>query len=207
MTIYHKVISLGPNCQTAFQIRQLIEQEEAYPFDWVIASPSAVVKAVETKFQKFVNPDGLVLRSSGAPESHPYVYDKVSDIEFHHDFENSENFMNSVEHVKSKYKFLTSRMLRQLQAREPILFVHHTGQWQDAMEFAQAISANFPQLPFDVLDVAISKSKVKARHGNVIRMSIDGSGETWQDRTPQWAEVFDDILADSFLGPMRRKAL
>ena len=195
---FDKVISLGPACETAWQIRQIVDQPEAYVFDWVIASASSVAKAISTDFSAIVHSGQLSLKNVDSGD-HPYVLDAATGIEYHHDFRNDADFIATLPNVQQKYNFLKDRMRRLLASDKTILFVHHKGTPDDARILEAAIFERFPTLNFNLLELGIGgKEEPPRREGRLILARIEGRGSSWQDRMPEWENVIEAILADSF---------
>jgi hypothetical protein len=203
MNIFNKVVSLGPDCQTAYQIRQVINQEEAYLFDWVIAPASVVSRAFENLFSEIIASSGLMLKEAQADRN--FIYDSKSGIEYHHDFRNDHNFLESFDEVKSKYEFIKSRMIALLRSDAAVLFVHHEGTDEEVLSLEKAISTAFPTLSFKILEVKCNPDLQRVEQGRVVTVGISGDGESWQERTNQWASVLDDILCDSYGKYIQRK--
>lgn len=194
---FNKVISLGPSCETAYQIRQIVEQEEAYVFDWMIASTPSVVRALSNQFGELVRADGLSLRTQSGT-GHGYVADSITGMEFHHDFRNDETFLETLEDVQAKYAYLSSRMLALMRSDSAVLFVHAQGSQDEARLLDSVIAEHYPTLSYRLLELAIGSMTSFERDGRLIFANISGDGTTWQERTPQWAIVFDQLIADSY---------
>lgn len=194
---FQKVISLGPSCETAWQIRQVVDQPEAYVFDWVIAPASSVAQAIRTDYAKIVEPDRLVFKSDAGLD-HPYVLDTATNIEYHHDFRNEPDFMETYENVKGKYDYLIDRMRKTLD-RSAVLFVHVADDRAEAETLRDAIVDRYPELSFKILSVEIKGRELDlVEEGDIIRANIPGRGTTWQDRAGEWASIIKAALGNSF---------
>ncbi len=194
---FSKVISLGPSCETAYQIRQIVEQEEAYVFDWVIASARSVAQAVGSDFSGFIHPEALSLEGLTNAD-HPYILDRVSGIEFHHDFANDHDFINGLADVQAKFNYLINRMRSTLSSDIAVLFIHHLGSDVDAVHLRDAIVARFPKLKFRLLELTIGSATDLSFDDEIVFGNIPGYGTTWQERTVQWEAVLDKLLRNSY---------
>jgi len=192
---FHKVISLGPACETTYYIRRLIEQDEAYVFDWVIAPPMQVAKAIENDFSDFIQREGLEYRS-GEAIGHPYINDSVLGIEFHHDFRNDADFMDTYEDVAKKYAFLIERFREVCTCGKPILFVQQHATETQARALDAAINARFPDLTYRLLVLDIAPEW--PGEGRVRVAAINYEGDTWDKRFPVWRDFLGDLLKTSF---------
>ena len=52
-------ISLGPACQTAFNLRRFTGIRRAFPFDWWITPLHAAAAAIESRFELAIEPGNL----------------------------------------------------------------------------------------------------------------------------------------------------
>jgi hypothetical protein len=192
---FHKVISLGPACETTYYIRRLIDQDEAYVFDWVIAPPMQVAKAIQSDFSDFIMRDGLEY-CSGEAIGHPYINDSILGIEFHHDFRNDADFMDSYESVAKKYAFLIERFREVCTCGKSILFVQQHATETEARALDAAITARFPNLTYRLLVLDIAPQW--PGDGRVRAVAINYEGSTWDERFPVWRDFLRDLLSESF---------
>lgn len=122
---FDKVVSLGNTCQTAYQIRRLLpQQQEAYFFDWLISPHAALIATLKEGFSGFQKQKNLVLLST---LSNPIILDELYGFEFHHDF-HSTNWRLSLNDVNQKYMALAERWRRLMTSGANILFIR-----QDAL--------------------------------------------------------------------------
>lgn len=201
---FDKVMSLGPSCETAWQIRQIVDQPEAYVFDWVIAAPASVARAISNDFSEIVQAGQLSLRNLDNGD-HPYVLDAATGIEYHHDFRNDTDFLATLPDVQSKYNFLIDRMRSVLSSNTQVLFVHQLGTLDDAKLLETAIAGRFVNLRFKLLEISFGGPPAPPiEEGRLILANIDGAGSTWQERAPAWKRLLEDLLLDSLGRTLRR---
>lgn len=74
-------ISLGPNCQTAFQLRRITGNEHAFPFDWWVTPLHSVARIVEAEFRLEIEPGNLVPTPDGRA-----ILNRAFDVLHFHDF-------------------------------------------------------------------------------------------------------------------------
>jgi Putative papain-like cysteine peptidase (DUF1796) len=74
-------ISLGPACQTAFNLRRFTGISRAFPFDWWVTPLHAVVAVIESRFELAIEPGNLEI----TPDRHS-VLNKAFELLHHHDF-------------------------------------------------------------------------------------------------------------------------
>lgn len=106
------VISLGANCQAAYQIRRVLGVEVAYVFDWLVISPSAAAEAIRADFRVPLGADRLELR-------HDHILDRPTGTRFVHDFPIDPGFLDHLPRVRDKYEFLGARTAEAAQ-RDPL---------------------------------------------------------------------------------------
>lgn len=200
---FNKVISLGPSCETTYHIRSIVDQEEAYVFDWVIAQPLNVARAISNDFSDFIKPDGLTF-NPGIEAGHPYIVDELLGIEFHHDFRNDQQFMETFPDVREKYSFLINRFRNVCLEDKPVLFVQQHATEQEAKAIEAALDKRFPTLEYRLLIVSFSQGWSGA--SKVIPVAIEYASGSWDARYPAWNRLLSDVLDRSFeSGSLRRK--
>ena len=116
---YANFISLGYFCGIAQDLEQLGLRKTSSPFDWAITSFRGVVKALETRFQGFMEYDNLVqnirLREC-------YMDDEYG-IVFYHDFSKYMALDTQYDEVRKKYRRRIARFLKQI--KKPTLFFRY----------------------------------------------------------------------------------
>ena len=195
MKRYSKLVSLGPSCETAYQIRQIVQQEEAYVFDWIIAPATSIARAIATDFTEIVYAPSLYLACRG---NERFIADTLTNIEYHHDFVNNDSFLESIASVQDKYDYLISRTRALLDSNASVLFLHQNGTSQEAYHLEAVLSKKHPNLDFDILAIKCGDKSQCTQKGRILFADILGDGSNWQQRTPQWSALLDSLLADSY---------
>lgn len=113
---FHKVLSLGMACDTAFQIRRNFAQTEAYPFDWWITPYDGLRELIAGDFAGLLSEENL-------ERSGQYVVDHRFGLAMMHDFENLERFRDTLDAVRAKYRRRISRWLALFTNPVSVLFV------------------------------------------------------------------------------------
>lgn len=140
--MFAKVISIGATCQTARQIRNLLEQREAYYFDWLISPLPAVMKSIENGFTGILQPENL----SYSDHRKIRLIDSINGLQYQHDFPVDEknddpalremilpDFVDHAHLAREKYIRRALRTLDVLSSGVHILLVRYV---QDASELA-----------------------------------------------------------------------
>ncbi len=118
------VISLGTNCEAAFNIRNTFETERAYPFDWWITPIQSVPAILRDRFQLEVAAHNLV--HPGTPTS---ILNRKYGLLHHHDFGHlsadvgDESWKALIPAVADKYRALGERFFFDVARARDVLFV------------------------------------------------------------------------------------
>lgn len=123
------IISLGPNCRNAWNLRHHFGLERAYPFDWWITPSRSALAMLEPSFRFHVTLDDLHISN----RLHNTVYNSRLNVLHHHDFrrisrgpwKGSIRMIDStqVEQLNEKYAFLFRRMQAHIKASSRPVFV------------------------------------------------------------------------------------
>ena len=132
-----KIINLGGvgGCVITQAIQQFILDQERYPYDWLLANHSFVIRTLLD--------NGVFFDLDDEAEFHHNNFEfsiKERDGMIVHDFHSYEHYMNDRHVVKEMYKRRFDRLNFALASNEPILFVrmsNHTpmcDNWKDRFE-------------------------------------------------------------------------
>ena len=120
---FDKVISIGASCQIAHQVRRLWpQQQEAYPFDWIVTPYKALLKTLGDNFAGFVCGDYLELKTNSEGKI-THIENTKSGVQFYHDFPCSVDFISHLVTVKKKYDFLIGRWREMIASGSNVLFI------------------------------------------------------------------------------------
>jgi len=118
------VISLGTNCEIAFNIRNTFGTERAYPFDWWITPIQSVAAIVRDGFALEVNPNNLF--HAGVM---PSIVNRKYGLLHHHDFGRlspdaaDESWKAMIPAVADKYRALGERFFYDVARAGTVLFI------------------------------------------------------------------------------------
>jgi hypothetical protein len=132
-----KIINLGGvgGCVITQAIQQFISNQERYPYDWLLANQSFVIRTLLDNGEFFDLDDETELHRNSFEFSI-----KERDGMIVHDFYSYEHYINQRDAVKETYKRRFDRLNLALASNEPILFVrmsNHTpmnDNWIDRFE-------------------------------------------------------------------------
>jgi len=106
------VFSAGPYCRSAFHLRRLFDNQEAYPFDWWLTPATSLFKMLDPRYVFRFSREEVFLTESGQ-----IVLNSRDQILHLHDFErlssggiSLDKLENQLDKINSKYRFLFKRL-------------------------------------------------------------------------------------------------
>lgn len=186
---YYPIISLGINCQPAYQMRLHGLRYEAYPFDWIICPFTALITLIENKFEHFLEPKYLILVKN---EKEKCILNTFYGIKFVHDFRLDESFMEDYEKVYEIYSRRIERFYQRMNESSRALMIRRKITKIEAQQLKEVLQKLFPKNDF--LIIAIDNSaeiKTDWQINGIINwyMSITPA-QTWKGDTSLWTELF-----------------
>lgn len=144
-----RFVSIGFNCQVAYQIRRATGHGEAYVFDWLITPLPALLRAIEHGLVDMLRPQHLSINEAGNR-----VVDAATGLEHQHDFPTDEHhkvlpgFEAHVERARTRLLRRAERLFDLLGSRERVCLVRNL--WKDELApeqraaIVRAFSRRFP---------------------------------------------------------------
>ncbi|GMU19638.1 MAG: hypothetical protein AMXMBFR12_08300 [Candidatus Babeliales bacterium] len=189
---YYPIISLGINCQVAYQLRIHGLRYEAYPFDWIICPFDALIALIENKFKDFLAPEYLQLICT---ENEKYILNNLYGIKFLHDFKLNPNFMDDYEKVRSTYERRIHRFYQKLSEPCRALVIRRKISKEQANQLKQVLQKQFPLADFLILAVDNSheiKEDWNIAHVKNCYLPIT-PGQDWKGDSALWTELFTHL--------------
>ncbi len=202
-----QIISLGPKCAVAHNVRRFFDIGTAMPFDWWITPPGSIARILSDRdVGKIYDPQQLFLNHHPV---HPSVVHRDYGIMLHHEFPRHKteanqpvvaDFIDHIEVPKTRTEYLFKRFLALNRPAERILFVRQ-GELQDgdvevlAKLFDQALwsYAIIPEFEAEGFDWKSDPDRWDAALGN-LGVDFDRSRhKPFQDRGAQ--HHYDDVFA------------
>lgn len=112
-------ISLGYFCGVARDLEKMGLRSVSLPFDWCISDYQGVIKAIEDKFELFLERDYLVQDKV----SRNHYLNTIYNIWFYHDFSEYKSLDEQMDQVREKYSRRIKRFLKDIQS--PTLFIRY----------------------------------------------------------------------------------
>ena len=192
-----KLISLGHDCDVAFQLRMHGEENVAHFFDWLSTPVDGIVQILNADFDVFYA-DHLSLDTSSTPH---HVVDRMTKVKFFHQFplHNGNvlpNFLMFYDGFIRKFTALAERF-RHYVTSGPVTLVRQAIVEAEALALEAAFFARFPGADARFLYIVEPNQHFVTTHGTTRSIKPEGSlGEpiAW------WAALQDEGL----IGPAFR---
>jgi hypothetical protein len=216
-----RVISLGTNCEIAFNLRKFFGFERAYPFDWWGTPLNAVAPVLASRFAVGINRDNL--QAVGGRRS---ILNLKYRILHHHDFPRvpgnrliAPDWTNAIEACRAKYAALGRSFFDDLtHARRALFFLNGNGAHEFLDEEGQRAISNgghylniqltlerlFPHLEFfivvsrpeeDALEASAGASRVVCLPGVTdYGDRLDGNPSHFGGSMRGWSEALSRLL-------------
>lgn len=151
--VYDEAVSLGFDCQVAWQLEANNMRKFAYPFDWVHTHFDSLINFIVNKGANFLDADKIaVIGPYPGDPSRLHVIDVVYGIISYHDFRANPPFENYWE-VKAKYDRRIKRFFDLLNSNKKVLFVRY-GLTRPQVEFLDGLlHFLYPTLSYTILAV------------------------------------------------------
>jgi hypothetical protein len=120
-------VSLGENCEVAFQMRRVLGRDESSFFSWNITSFEALTSLLTHRFQGIMQLENLSTKSQGGS----LIHDAAHDYWFHSDFPHyadvdfSDHPETLANHI-TKANYLTSKFYEIARSGQNIAFFYKT---------------------------------------------------------------------------------
>lgn len=156
---YQHYISLGSNCEIAFQFRRVLQQDSSSFFSWNVTDCSALLRLLKTRFE------GVAELGNIRPHSHPsMLLDTRYDYLFHNPFATGEpsedpQFDTTWAAYRSKVEYLVAKFLRDAASDDRTAYFYKTDE-EDVRGKARLIRDALQDLhPKDNFDLVIIQTR------------------------------------------------
>lgn len=186
---YCPIISLGFNCQPAYQLRVHGLRYEAFPFDWIVCPFDALITLLEDDFKHFLDQKYLTFVNT---ETDKYILNSYYDIRFMHDFKLNENFMEDYKAVYDTYSRRIERFYQRANESSRALLIRKKISKGQALQLKQLLQRKFPDNNFLILAIDNSyeiKDDWDIEHVYNYYMPT-AHGQTWKGDNKLWEELF-----------------
>ncbi len=179
---YDLVISLGPACETAYQLTRMGIRHSAFPFDWVISEFRPLYECFANDFADFLTVrDDLIVKDGNISNKYG--------IGFFHEL--TEPGQPDFEKAKTKFQRRAKRLLNVMKSTQRVLFVRRGGMAKDqAQELNKLWQEKFT---VDYHIAVIDKRPINWKLHRFTTLYMPPT-EDWQGDSEAWDELFDKIL-------------
>jgi hypothetical protein len=199
-----KIVSLGEQCKTAYQIRRITGDNNSGVFDWLVTPFDSLITLIETDFAGFFDLANLQPRSTGRG-----VTDTSTEVEFHHHFPHDDAGQTIEAEIgpqypkqRQKFDYLQSKW-RELAYADSLLFVR-SGVYplQGPQRLYQSLQKRFPRAHVRLLMVSQHDPQEDGHEGNIILCTVKNdvghAPNGWRGRDEGWDSVLPIALKKSF---------
>ncbi|MFA6263010.1 MAG: DUF1796 family putative cysteine peptidase [Candidatus Babeliales bacterium] len=184
-------ISLGFNCECAYQLSKRNLHGAFFPLDWVKTKNfDLICSMIENDFRNFLDKTNLIIQDKPCG-SCAVVVDKKYMVEFLHDFPLDQKFESSYEVVKEKYGRRIARFCNALTTRQHVYFFRRKNITRaQAIKFCTLIRQKAPGLQFTL--IALHNTDEYKRSWNIKNIinffyqPLDTKKLTWRGDNKFW---------------------
>lgn len=197
-----RFISLGHDCQAAYQIRRATQSKSSYFYDWLL-TPLNSCNLIEIDDTQIFKPGNWAIQPDGKS-----VLDKGTGLSFVHEFALKdkvaelvdENLVESqLDDARRKFIHLKHKTLREIQGAKRCILVRRHEQLTDALAAEKAanyILQSYRKINPDVKLVLVSSPKVYESfhpHYTIVGVSQNklSNNGGWHGDDDSWDRVFD----------------
>lgn len=195
---YGAVISLGSNCQPAWQLDRLKLRSSSGPFDWILThSLPHLTMLLEKRCLDFMDIRHLVLEGQVPGSPFHTIRDTVNHCVSLHDFPVGTDWREAYPEIKSTFDRRAERLFRTLENGEDILFVRLGGEYNEANELKKALLKSATG-SFSLLLINYHAQEAGVMdHGwedeRVCSVSLPHDPGRWQGNDEGWDLLFNGI--------------
>lgn len=147
---YDEAVSLGTSCQAAWYLQGYGLRHWAYPFDWMVTPPHALLAFIKNKGKNFLEKENLqTLEVLPGTPSILHVVDTKYDIHLIHDFYFPD--MKNYNSVKAKYTRRIKRFFNLLESNKRVLFIRVQFSRSEALLLDELLHKLYPDLKYTLL--------------------------------------------------------
>jgi hypothetical protein len=190
---YYRYISLGHACQPAYHIRNILGQQEAHFFDWLVTSPTTIITLLQSGGPMSLFNDKSAFKITGQHKNNAIVEHNQLGVIFYHDFPYIGG-ITAWDKVVSKYTHLAKRWQDTMNMGQRILFIRHHANKEEALALKSAIYHAHPKLQYDIMIVnETSQPTTPWNIDNIIDMTLNTAGNDWRGDIAGWTRIFNKL--------------
>ncbi|MCZ8520822.1 MULTISPECIES: DUF1796 family putative cysteine peptidase [Paenibacillus] len=197
---YGAIISLGANCQTAYQLRRLKLRKASYPFDWFYFSNTAeVIRVLQTDFAHFMLRENLEPRQPSRVTT--LVRDRFTTCWSYHDFplptKPDQDPLYGYPEFRQKLDRRIARFYETVRSGQRILFIRNHVKAEEAAPLKEALDALTAPRRCSLLLVNYHEESQGMKEegwglGGVHTVRI-AKGTQWYGDSKEWDELLRNV--------------
>ena len=193
---YDAVVSLGANCETAYQLRRLGLRTAAGPFDWFVTySAARVAEQIEGGFSRFMELADLVyIRDLATTYA---VKDAYNLCVSYHDFPlggGKDGWKAAYPAFRARVDRRTARLRRLMQSGGRLLFVRTGGGREDAERLRSALARTVKgEFELLVLDKEGTPQADERWTLDRVRLATLRKGDNWRGDDGSWDRAMANV--------------
>jgi hypothetical protein len=185
--MFNKVISLGHSCTPAYHIRKLLNQQEAYFFDWLVVPPPALLFLVKNGLMKLFNKPKFAIHEPGNKRYITVIQTELKVI-FYHEFKKEKGLLD-YNNVFLKHTFLATRLENLLKSQNRIIFIRHHIKKDECLELQKTLAEKYQNLCFEIIAVNENNPHEEWDLPGIQHYHVNAT-PNWHGNDNEWAEVF-----------------
>ena len=192
---FDEVISLGYECQVAWQLETNGLRKYAYPFDWFRTSFESLMAFIKNKGEHFFEIDKICIIAPYLGHiTYFHVQDLIYGIHSFHDFLVTPPLAN-YEMVKAKYDRRIERFFKVLESNKRVLFVREGLSREQTEELDRLLKDLYPALSFTILAVS-DREEFKEDWGSqtIRNFYLKQKPLDWQGDYSRWKEILSNFV-------------
>jgi len=161
---FDAIISLGGNCQIAFQLNINGLRHYSLPFDYWITPFMSLYNLLENKFVHFLDKENFIFSPPNETSS-SWVVDSLYGVIMIHDFKLDVDFLKDYEMVRAKFERRIDRFYTVLSKSNYVLFIRNWITKDEAIALDELLGRLFPHLSYRLVVLSSSEESFSTDWG------------------------------------------
>ncbi len=193
------LVSLGRDCQIAYQMKINGFRKEALPFDQLLTSCDSLSNMLSERLEGFLEPSNFALITKGNPAVNGgnYVLDEKYKSYLIHDFKLNKEYMDDFNRIKEAYQRRIKRLLEIIDKSAHPLFIRKEASKEQALAIHKILTTLRNNKPFTlaVLDTTpeIKEDWNLKEHGIRNFYLRQPEPYEWTGDNNAWKEIFTSL--------------
>ncbi|WP_347338365.1 DUF1796 family putative cysteine peptidase [Tumebacillus amylolyticus] len=206
---FDAVLSLGGNCQTAYQLDRIGLRSSSGPLDWMLTySLPMLTELLQSRFQEYFARENIQLLPAGEGAYHHVLFDDRYQSTSMHDIDivPGREWVEDYPAFREKLDRRIRRFLQQVEKSDSVLFVRLAGTREQTEALVTALEALRPQGDFFLLVVNYTDDRrlIELDWGldRVCSVLLPNDDIRWEGNDAAWDALFDGITRREEVQPV-----